>query len=216
VRDRDIFFAVALAGGFIWVASRVPETTISIKRFINPKAVSYIASRLPEQEDDFILSAWNIVGGEVKYKPFGSVLHFNDSTVKCLNCLLPDRMLEMSHPESNCVGKSVLLTSILRNRLSAGRVYVVMGSYQGNPKIPPKNRGHAWVAVKRMGVWYVLESTVPPSRTNPWYSMSSLSGLYAPEAFINDYGIFCSTETDMCGKPASYEIKGICPCQIPS
>jgi len=211
--SEAMFLGVAssfVAGLFVWwLVSRINSSTVPITKFIDPAAVSAIADQLPRDEDEFLLSAWELVGAGVKYDAFGSIVEFRDSTVECQNCLLPDRMLRMSRPHSNCVGKSALLTSILRTRLPPERVYMVVGA----ANVSPRPGGHAWVTAKRGSEWYILESTVPPSRDLPWHRAEELSDLYVPEAFVNDYGVFCSTGGDICKQREHVQVKGICPCR---
>jgi len=198
---------ILVGGTVIYLVTRPNEAQYPITEFISAGAVSHIADQLPQDEESFILSAWKIASESVKYKPFGSILEFKDSTVGCQNCLLPNQMLRMKQPKSNCVGKSVLLTSLLRNRLPAERVYMAVGTAH----FPPRPGGHAWVVVDRHGDWKLLETTVPLA-ANPWRSAAELQQHYRAEAFVNDSGLFCATGSDLCLHTARIQVQGICPC----
>jgi hypothetical protein len=82
----------------------------------------------------------------------------------------------------------------------------------GMINLPPRPGGHAWVVVQR-GDWYLLETTVTPDLSKPWQRVSDLTELYMPEAFINDYGVFCSMSSDICKQYEHIEVKGLCPCR---
>jgi hypothetical protein len=207
--NQWVIFGVILTGGaVIYLATSPAKATYPITDFINADAVAHIAAQLPQDEDQFILSAWQIASEVVKYKPFGSVLEFYDSTVECQNCLLPDQMLRMKDPKSNCVGKSVLLTSLLRTRLPADRVYMAVGT----ANFPSRAGGHAWVVVDHRGSWELLETTVPLA-ADPWRSAMELEQHYKPDAFVNDKRLFCSTGSELCLHTAHIQVQGICPCR---
>lgn len=68
--------------------------------------------------------------------------------------------------------------SILRNKIPADRVRIVIGELKGVG-------GHAWVEYQRIsGEWYVLESTYFPSKLS-WLPVKDLTG-YVPMVYIND------------------------------
>lgn len=161
-----------------WATLAVPLDSL-----VNPNVVKSIAEELYESTGDFVINAWNYVGGDIEYVYYGSNLQFVDHTVHCTRCLLPMQVDEIG--QANCVGKSVLLASILRNYYGPQDVYVVIGEFLYNGA-----GGHAWVNLKKDGVWYVLESTIPPG-TDPWKSASDLSEIYIPDAWFNDQGIIC-------------------------
>jgi hypothetical protein len=183
------FALITLAGFFsslaVWaLQSRLSASSWALSTFIDPESVADIAAQFPGSEDAFTLEAWNYVGSQISYEGYGSILNFYDTTVRCDRCLLADEVLESG--VANCVGKSVLLTSILRNRYSPDRVYMVIGKY----KRSGQSTGHAWVEVDRGGTWYVLEATATPP-TIPWVPVGDLSSVYLQDVFINDKGILC-------------------------
>ena len=149
----------------------------------NPPSIKSRAVELYEMGGDFALNAWQYVGGDIDYVYYGSQLEFYDHSVACYKCMLP---LEVENAgKSNCVGKSVLLASLLRNYYSADDVYVVIGEFRYNGV-----GGHAWVILRRDNEWYVLESTVEPP-PDPWKTMGDLSEIYIPDAWFNDRGMIC-------------------------
>ena len=127
-----------------WILGSLGKSVFSIgartfrsSDFINPGAVADIAARRPAGEDDFILAAWELVGGGIDYQAFGSDVEFNNGVVRCDKCYLPGQVRKTG--ASNCVGKSALLASILRNRLPADRVFMVIGELHLDGV-----GGHAW------------------------------------------------------------------------
>lgn len=175
-----------------------------LSALVNPASASYLAASLPPDEDSFILGAWDMVGTQVTYEGYGSLLQFFGNTVKCERCILPSELVKNQVPKANCVGKSALLASILRNRLPAEQVYLVLGTLDlGEPG------GHAWVTVQKADdQWYILEPTRKPW-TQPWQTAQSLADIYIPEAFLNDQALLCS-DPEMCHIVTA----GACPCLL--
>jgi hypothetical protein len=181
--------AGSLAAGLSvwWIQSRLHKGTYSLADLFSPQRVADIADALPQDEDEFILAAWDLVGRKIRYSAYGSTVQFFDSSVSCQRCLLPTQVIRRG--SANCAGKANLLVSLLRNRLSEDRVYMAIGGLAEDHV-----GGHAWVIVQRQnGAWYVLESTMPP-RAQPWIPMASVSSLYIPDAFVNDLGLICMDE----------------------
>ena len=176
-----------MAGLFIvWMQSRVQPPRYSTDMMIDAQSVAKIAAQMPAEEDQFILSAWDWVGRDIQYQAYGSLIEFWDSTVYCERCLLPRDVLKRGR--ANCVGKSLLLASLLRNRLPAERVYLAIGDLTGIG-------GHAWVSAQRHdGQWYILEATKPPRR---WVTQTEIASRYIPEAYVNDVSLLCASE-DIC------------------
>ena len=189
-RDKVIFFAITI-GSILAIRSR--RLDVQLYRYsalINPSAVADIAASLPANEDDFIIAAWEYVASNVQYENFGSILYFTDQGVECDECFTPLEVLAAG--ESNCVGKSILLTSILRNRIPPDRVYMAVGTLNLN-----SNGGHAWVKCRRQNaIWYVLEPTLMPSG-NPWIPEASVAYKYALGGIMNDKSFSCS-EPGLC------------------
>ena len=142
-----------------------------------PGCAAGVAASLPGADDDtFIYSAWSFVGYTIQYDLYASDITFLDSSVKCRDCEFPATTLETGN--SNCVGSSALLASILRNRLPPERVMMVVGNYTRNGV-----GGHAWVEVLRDD-WYILEATASPQG----WRLASASPEYVPLIFFNDVG----------------------------
>ena len=184
--------AAITVGGLVvaYVTRSWGAALMALSQLVNPRSVADLADNLDTGTlDDFILNAWDYVGSDIDYVYYGSILHFYDSTVQCQRCLLPDQVI--STGKANCVGKSILLTSILRNRIDADSVYTVIGEYHID-----SIGGHAWVQVKRNGIWHLIEATGPPP-DQPWVSAAELSSLYVPDAWINDASLICY-DPEMC------------------
>ena len=199
---RERIFASALgvlvAGGIIrWLQDR--SQTFPLSALIDTGAVSALAQNLPQEKNEFAWAAWNMVGSQVAYSYYGSILQMVDHSVNCERCLLPRELLAMDNPKANCVGKAALLVSLLRNRFPPGEVYMVVGRYAKDGRYP----GHAWAELFKDGQWYIIEATVPPTR---WMPVSEVEDTYLPEAFINDVGSRCATEKCLMVDPAA------CPC----
>ena len=181
--------AGSLAAGLSvwWIQSRLSKGRYSLADLFSPQHTADIADALPQDEDEFILAAWDLVGQKISYSAYGSTIKFFDSSVSCQRCLLPEQVLRRR--AANCVGKANLLVSLLRNRLPEDRVYMTIGQLAVDHL-----GGHAWVIVQsHNGVWYVLEATMPPP-TQPWIPMALVSSTYIPDAFVNDHGLVCMDE----------------------
>ena len=205
MQARERFFmgllSSVVAGGAIWWLQNRSQT-YPLYAFIDTEAVAQLAASLPQDEDEFAWQAWNMVGSQIAYSYYGSILQLVDHSVKCERCVLPQELLTMENPKGNCVAKSALLVSLLRNRFPADRVYMAVGRYAKNGKYP----GHAWVETLRQdGQWYVMESTVPPTR---WVPAAEVDDIYLPEAFINDQGSRCATRKCLIVDPVA------CPCMF--
>lgn len=189
--DKVLLFGAGIACVALLSSSLSPfsnKAKIPLVELINPKSVSHIADQLPTNEDDFIMAAHQFVSDNVQYSGFDSFLKLTPYYIFCKDCYLPATVLNIGR--SNCVGMSVLLESLLRNRIPANRTYLVIGQlHQGGVG------GHAWVNVCRSDDhWYVLESTMPPMG---WRRQSELESVYEPEALVNDTGLYCIDE-DIC------------------
>jgi len=164
-----------------------PAAKFSISQLVDPEAVKPIFNDIEALGGDEVLNAWQYAGGTIKYDYFASMLHFYDSTVNCQKCVLP--MQVASKGSSNCVGKSVLLASLLRNIYGPQDVYVAIGQY-----VRQDVEGHAWVMLRKNGSWQLIEATQPPSKNNAWISANTLSDVYVPLVLFNDQGMICYNE----------------------
>lgn len=165
------------------------SSKVLLTDFINPASVAGIAAQLPTNEDEFIIAAHKYVTDHVRYDGFETTLKLTPDFILCQLCYLPVTVLNRG--KSNCVGMSVLLESILRNRIPANRTYAVVGQLRqiGN------SGGHCWVQVQRSGIWYIIESTLPP--TGQWKRASDWEDTYQPEALVNDVGLIC-VDPELC------------------
>jgi hypothetical protein len=181
---------------------------LNLSQLVNPQAVKPISDEIDSIGNAAALGDWQYAGQNIGYKYFGTKMHFYDHTVSCQGCLLPMQVASIG--ESNCVGKSILLASLLRNRYSADDVYVVVGEYVKLTS-PPKDRGHAWVILRRAGSWYLLETTMPPPSGNPWVTANEVSDIYIPYVWFNDQGMTCFNK-ELCTIDVSIGDKPCCHC----
>jgi hypothetical protein len=123
--------------------------------FFQPDKVTYLADLLAtEDEDEFILNAWNYVGLGITYEPIGSDINFDGETISCLYCWTVEQTL--ARGLGNCVCKSSVLASILLNRLAPERVHMVIGGFAIDGV-----GGHSWIEIDRNGTRYIVEATSP-------------------------------------------------------
>jgi hypothetical protein len=188
----------------LFLATEYTASSFRLSQLVDPQAVKPIADKLGGSGDEAILAAWRYAGQNINYSYFGSEMHFTDHTVECQGCLLPTQVVSVG--QSNCVGKSVLLASLLRNKYPAGDVYVVVGEY-----VEEKVGGHAWVMLQRNGSWYVLEATRPPPSANPWIPMNQVSDNYIPYVWFNDLGKTCYNN-ELCTIDVSIGDRPCCRC----
>ncbi len=172
--------ATALA---TYIFTRGAIARMAVTSLVDPASVKDLAARIPAgSEDEFIEAAWDFVGRDIKYDGFGSLLVFEDSAVECFKCVLPNAVLERG--SSNCVGKSLLLASLLRYRMPADRVYVAIGEHiDGAGELG----GHAWVEMTRAGGVYLLEATSPPKGWLPRRQATN----YVTRVLFNDEMVLC-------------------------
>ena len=146
---------------------------------IKPQAVSHIASTFPQNELDFVLSCWDFVATEIEYQPIISDVDVLDSIIQCgSGCTNPISVLNAG--KANCFGSSILLVSLLRNKLPPERVFMALGELRKNG-----TGGHAWcIAHPQFGSWYTLEATLDKLPENPWVPYPH--PLYIDEVLFND------------------------------
>lgn len=168
----------------IWLSRR--SITLVAADFFRPDLVADITVDFPQNEDDFILAAWNYVAG-IPYEAIGSDIYVQENIIECADCYLPATTLERRI--GNCLAKSALLASILMTRLPAEYVHIIIGSYKYE-----EIGGHAWTEVYRDGAWYLLESTREPNMLNPWLLADDSYPLYDPAVLITSNRISCEDE----------------------
>ena len=142
-----------------------------IREFIQPWSapVAEIAERLPEDKDQAILGAWEYIHRHVSYplvepsdyryqeaflRSAGGVKVFEPRVALMSETLYDYFQLPaetVAAGVGDCEDTAGLLTSILRNRLSAEEIFATIGTWQGF--------GHAWVTVAKNGKLYTVETT---------------------------------------------------------
>jgi len=147
-----------------------------IREFVQPwsSPVADVAERLPPDKDQAIFAAWEYVHQHVVYplvepsdyryqeaflRDAGGIKVFEPrvalmSETRYDFFQMPSETL--AEGAGDCEDSSLLLTSILRNRLSSEEVFVTIGMWQGF--------GHAWVTVVRNGKHYIVETTRAPTK----------------------------------------------------
>ena len=157
----------------------------ALSELVTPGAVAGWAAALPEDEDEFILAAWGLVGG-MAYDPVPSHLDLVDGSVRGEHLALPLEVLGQG--VGNCVGRSLLLVSLLRGRLPPERVMVGVGLLSK----PEQQGGHAWALAQRAdGRWYLLEATAP---AGAWVEAGGELASYIPYIYLNDALLFSSSD----------------------
>lgn len=192
--------AVALARIAPLIAGRVQ---FPASAFFQPEKVRDIADQLPDDEDDFVVAAWDLVARDIAYEPVGSDIDFVDNgLVLCDKCYSVDETLNRAM--ANCVGKSALMASLLLNRVAPSRVFMAVGQYRNG-----RVSGHAWVEMERGGQLYLIETTAPPP-SSPWKPVSSAPS-YVPYAVFSrqefdclDHGFCLEVSKCDCGRSAEF------------
>jgi hypothetical protein len=196
--DRDQLAVVTLAGvvgGLVLIHLSNPMQTFSVNALLDPNSVHTIAEQIPYTSDDeYLLSAWQKIGGEIPYEPIGSEMIFSGNTVKCLKCFLGQEVIYRNR--GNCVAKSSLLGSILLNHIPPERVKMVIGVYQDDADFVGEGNGHAWLEYKRASDnrWYLIEATQAPRGFLPVENAPE----YVPHAVITGDGTFQCNDPELC------------------
>ena len=207
---RTFFYAVAagtVAGVLVTcihsLANKSDYATFPLSDFFQPEAVEALAAQIPaETEEEFVYSAWEFVGRNIRYEAVGSDMDFYDHSVSCLDCYLPPAVLKRG--AANCVGKSALLASLLLTRLSSSQVMMSIGTLSTN-----HIGGHAWIEAEIGGRWYLLESTIAPP-SDPWRPVAALGSLYVPSLKFSPVAYECF-DPGVCGVHILVSI-GKCHC----
>ncbi len=195
--------AVLLVGGIavlipvaLYLKRKFIDTRrLSIAQMVDPAAGKPIADSIAAQIRDpsmRVLAAWKFVGEGVEYENVGSLLRFHDAYVSCELCLLPSQVLQRG--KANCVGKSLLLASILRNWYGPNDVFVAVGDVREGADIQGQTGGHAWVVVRLNGRWDLLEATSPPVN---WALAPAKTDQYETGILFNDKQVMCE-DPEMC------------------
>jgi hypothetical protein len=154
--------------------------------FITPDAsdIQELFNELTEgiaDPTDRIIACWKWVASKVRYVPFvrGKININGKVSVQDDFWASPSMTLHMRL--GNCATKSFLLTSLLRNELSADQVYCTLGNlYNGHPG------GHAWVSLKDTVDEQIMETTVP---TAPPMVPATKAQRYETVHYFNDKNV---------------------------
>jgi len=146
-------------------------------RELHNKLIENMSSR-----DDRILACWEWVANEVRYTPFVKGKLWINGHYSTQDDLWNEPSVTIRVKVGNCANKAFLLTSLLRNELSADEVYCVLGNlYQ------PKEGGHAWVEVKLSGQSYIMETT--RADIKPFIPVG-LTDIYEAVIYFNDKTVY--------------------------
>ena len=182
------FLGSLTAGGVIYLVTR--PSSYSISQLVTPEKVAYIAAELPQGDDDFAQAALKWVSDNIQYQALGSDISFKNGSVLCRGCYTPTSVLAKG--AGNCVAQSFLLTSILRNRIDADRVYATLGEVTIDGV-----GGHAWTSYWRDGGWYILDPTYKEA-VGKWMPASHPS--YLSQVHVNDIMVHCEEGAKVCVK----------------
>ncbi len=127
--------------------------------FVTPDAleVRILHKKLTEGIDDLeqrLFASWDWVADRVRYVKFVKAKLWVNGKSSVQTDYWSEPTLTIQTKVGNCVVKSLLLASLIRNDLPAEQVSVVLG----NLNQPPGPGGHAWCQVK-LEQEYIMEST---------------------------------------------------------
>lgn len=205
LKSPILFAAVAgLAILFLKKQTASALVTYPISAFVQPGLVADLAATFPQtEEEDFVYAVWDYVGSSIPYEAIGSELYVVGDFFTCSDCYLGTDALQRK--KGNCVSKSSLLASLLTNRVPSNRVAVVVGEIVNTAG---GRSGHCWVEYQSpAGIWYVLESTIPPQG---WMPVAMVSDQYIPNMIIINGSYQCN-DHDMCQTVTKLTIG--CNCQ---
>jgi hypothetical protein len=179
--------------------------TFPVSEFILPEEVAPLYSTFQQaDETEFVYAVWDYVGSSIPYEAIGSELYVRGDYCTCADCYLG--LDAVTRKKGNCVSKSSLLASLLVNRIPGNRVALVIGEVYNTQGV--SGGGHCWVEYQSPdGVWYVLESTVPPVG---WIPVAMVSEQYIPNLILIDGSYQCN-DHDICETVTKLTIG--CSCQ---
>ena len=171
------------------VAGFLVEALVGQKRYqpgqlINPEVVAGVVK---PNGSSFVQECYQWVVENIVYQSFGSEIRFKENGIYTTKCDLPEQVLTKG--ASNCLGMSLLLASLLRQKLSEDMVYVALG----DAKLNGSWGGHAWVLVWD-GDWYILDSTYE----KPIWIKASANERYEAEGYFNDRKLACLPGVTIC------------------
>lgn len=152
-------------------------------QLINPQAVAGVVK---PNGSSFVQECYQWVVDNIDYRSFGSEIRFKQDGIYTRQCDLPEKVLTKG--ASNCLGMSLLLASLLRQKIGEDSVYVALG----DAKLNGSWGGHAWVLVWD-GDWYILDSTYEKP---VW--IKGTSEKYEAEGYFNDRKLACLPGVTIC------------------
>jgi len=155
-----------------WLTDFITPDTLEIKKLYQDitKGISDQGERLAA------LRSW--VANKIRYVPFVKGKLWIEGRSSVQTDLWNSPAITALVKVGNCANMSFLLTSLVRNELSAGEVSCVLGNlYNGKPG------GHAWVQCHLNGTDFIMESTRPDS---PTMVKALIADRYEPVHFFND------------------------------
>lgn len=143
-----------VAAGFFregrWLSSYIQPNDLEVKNLYS-KVIQGAGNA-----ESRIINCWSWVANNVQYKPFIKASINIEGKMDHQADYWQDPGLCACTKIGNCVNKSFLLTSLLRNELGSDEVHCVLGNlYNG------KVGGHAWVQVHYGNHDYIMETTRP-------------------------------------------------------
>lgn len=147
----------------------------------NPDVVSLFNKLTTGLRDDRgkLEACWGWVASQVRYIPFIHAQLWVEGQVSNQNDFWMDPSLVARTQVGNCVNKSFLLESLIRNVLPADAAHVVMGNLNQNGNIS----GHAWIEVELDAQDYILESTRYDMHP---FIIARTADIYEPVLYVND------------------------------
>ena len=128
--------------------------------------------------EDRLIACWDWVADKVKYTKFVRAKIWVHGNTSVQEDYWQDPGQVVRTLVGNCVNKSILLASLIRNELPPEQVSVVLG----NLKQKGNAGGHSWVQVQ-LDHEYIMEST--RGDMEPMVS-ADVADIYEPVLFFND------------------------------
>jgi hypothetical protein len=154
--------------------------------FVTPDAleVQELHKTLTDGIDDLecrLLSCWDWVADKIKYTKFVKAKMWVNGKSSVQNDYWQNPGQLIRTKIGNCVNKSILLASLVRNDLPPEQISVVLG----NLHQPPGDGGHAWCRVS-LDQDYIMEST--RGDMQPMVA-ARVADVYEPVVYFNDKAV---------------------------
>ena len=175
IDDQPISSSFFGVGG--WLTDYITPNAFEVR-----KLYMELMEGVPDDLEQQITALWAWVASEVKYVPFVSgQLRVGNYVSHQRDVWLPPSMV-IKTKLGNCANKAFLLTSLIRNLLSADNVFCVLGNLH-----QPGEGGHAWVEVTINSIDFILETThadmVP-------FTNRVKAEIYEDVIYVNDQGTY--------------------------